>query len=293
MALLRGFREIRPEWAPAIDRAVATMEQEWGDRARRAGTAICDLLDEAIRHVEHAPLPEGAVEAAVRASLETSYRDAQRRLEAAARKRVEAIHRHPGLGSDDAELELLASDLFSETTWRLFGLTRLQLLRNASIAGAITGGTVDLAVGGASFFAGAVIGAIGGATLGWFGSDKLASMWSSMNRATRALLPGETGRFLAMGPVSNPRYAWVLLDRALVHYRAVRDRSHARRGPLDLTERGAGIVAALGRDQRDALSQALARLLGDARSGRSDPDTRRALEAGLADVIRSLAPLDG
>ena len=293
IALLRAFREIRDDWAPAIDRAVVAMEREWNERTRRAVQAIGDLLDGAIRLVERSPMPEGADEAPVRTALEDRYRQAQRSLELAARQRIESIHRHPGLGSDDAELELLAGDLFSETTWRLFGLTRMQLVRNAAIAGLVAGGTIDLAVGGASFLAGATIGAASGAALGWFGSDKLAALWSNSNRVGRALFPGETGRFLAMGPVTNPRFAWVLLDRALVHYRAVRDRSHAKRGPLDVGERAAGIVAALPRAQRDELSKAIGKLLHDARAGRSDPATRRALEYGLGDVITHLAPRDG
>ena len=44
----------------------------------------------------------------------------------------------------------------------------------------------------------------------------MAAIWPSSSRIARALLPGETGRFVAMGPVTSARYAWVLLDRALV-----------------------------------------------------------------------------
>jgi hypothetical protein len=290
IALLRGFREIRPVWRQAIDRAVAAMEREWGERTHRAVSAIADLLAQALGHVERAPLPEGADEAPVRAKLDAAYREAQRQAEAASRARVEAIHRHPGLGTDDAELELLATDLFSETTWRLFGLTRAQLVRNAAVAGAVTGGAIDLMVGGLSLLAGTAIGAASGAVLGYVAGTQVASVWSNASRAARALFPGDTGRYLAMGPVTSDRYAWVLLDRALVHYRAVRDRSHARRGPLVPGERGAGIVGELPGSQRDALGKALARLLKDVRAGRSDPDSRRELEARLHEVVASLPP---
>jgi hypothetical protein len=290
VALLRGFREIRPEWAAAVDRAVAAMEREWQQRTQRAVTVIADLLAQALGHVERAPLPEGADAAPVREQLDRRYRDAQRAFERDARKRVETIHRHPGLGSDDPELELLDSDLFAETTWKLFGLTRAQLVRHGAVAGALTGGAIDLMVGGLSLAIGTAIGAAAGATLGYVASTQVASVWSGASRVGRALFPGDTGRFLAMGPVTSPRYAWVLLDRALVHYRAVRDRSHARRGPLEATERGAGIVSTLPANARDALGKALARLLKDVKAGRSDPDTRRELEWRLGDVVASLPP---
>ena len=289
-ALLRGFREIRPEWSGSIDRAVAAMEREWRDRTRRAVSALADLLAQALGHVERTPLPGGADEAPVRDALDRRYREAQRALEAQSRTRIEAIHRHPGLGSDDPELDLLGTDLFSETTWRLFGLTRAQLVRNAAVAGAVTGGAIDLMVGGLSLLAGTAIGAVSGAVLGYVAGTQVASVWSNASRAARALFPGDTGRYLAMGPVSSDRFAWVLLDRALVHYRAVRDRSHARRGPLEPGERGAGIVSELPAIQRDGLGRALARLLKDVRAGRSDPDTRRELEARLHGVIADLPP---
>src|SRR5690606_36110239 len=38
VALLRGFREIRPEWSAPIDEAVGAMEREWAERRRRAAS---------------------------------------------------------------------------------------------------------------------------------------------------------------------------------------------------------------------------------------------------------------
>jgi hypothetical protein len=273
-----------------IDRAVAAMEREWQQRSHRAVTVIADLLLAAVAHVERAPFPEGADEHALKQRLDDAYRLAQRKFEADARARIETVYHHPGLGRDDPELDLLATDLFGEETWRLFGLTRTQLVRNGAVFGAVTGGAIDLMVGGLSLLAGTAIGAAGGAVLGYFGGTHVASMWTNANRVARALFPGDTGRFLAMGPVSSPRYAFVLLDRALVHFRAVRDRSHARRGPLEPGERGAGIVASLPSGQRDAIGRGLARLLKDVRAGRSDPDTRRELEIRLHELLAALPP---
>ncbi|MEO6594793.1 MAG: GTPase/DUF3482 domain-containing protein, partial [Planctomycetota bacterium] len=202
IALLRGFREIRPEWSAAIDSAVAAMEREWTERKRRSVGVLADLLHAALGHVERAPLPEGAEAAKVQRALDQTYRNAQRQHEAAARSRIEAIYRHPGLGRDDPELDLLATDLFSETTWRLFGLRRAQLVRQGALWGAASGAVIDLAVGGLSFLAGTAIGAAAGATLGFVAGTQVASVWSNASRFARALFPGDTGRFLAMGPVT-------------------------------------------------------------------------------------------
>jgi hypothetical protein len=244
-------------------------------------TAIADLLLEALGHVERRPLPDGADQARLHAELEAAYRDVQRKHEAAARDRIEAIYRHPGLDRQDPEVELLGADLFSETTWRVFGLSRAQLVRYGVVGGAVAGGAIDLAVGGLSFLAGTAIGAAAGGALGWLAGTQIASVWSGGSSLAKVLFPHDTGRFLAMGPVTSPRYAWLLLDRALVHFRAVRDRSHARRDPLGAP--GAGIVADLPRALRDPLDRALRRLLADLKSrGAAAPDTRRGLESALA-----------
>ncbi|MBI5851169.1 MAG: GTPase/DUF3482 domain-containing protein [Planctomycetes bacterium] len=291
IALLRGFREIRPEWSDAIDAAVAAMEREGNERCNRSATAIADLVVEALTHVVRRPFPESADETNLRAELDAAYRDAQRRFETVARDAIETIHRHPGLTREDPELDLLANDLFSATTLKLFGLSRNQLMTYTAIGGAATGGAIDLATLGHTFMMGASIGAVVGAVAGWFMGTQVASAWTNTSQLARALFPFDTGRFLALGPVNNARYAWVLVDRALVHYRAVRDRSHARRDGLGRSEVGAGIAAELPRALRDPLDAALRRLMKEALGSRAPgPDARRELEVRLLDVLRQLPP---
>ena len=44
------------------------------------------------------------------------------------------------------------------------------------------------------------------------------------------------------GPISNPVFAWILLDRALAHWHAVRHRAHAQQRALTM-EQDAGTRA--------------------------------------------------
>ena len=299
VALLRGFREIRPEWSESIDAVVNAMEREGSERCHRSASVIADLLVEALAHVVRRPFPEGSDETALRAELDRAHRDAQRRFECVARDAIEGIHRHPGLTREDPDLEILQDDLFGDTTWKLFGLSRWQLLRYGAIAGAATGGALDLVTAGHTFMLGTALGAGAGATLGWFMGPQVASTFGNSSKLARALFPFDTGRFLALGPVTSQRYAWVLVDRALVHYRAVRDRSHARRDALDLANQephagvagAAGIAAQLPRSLRDPLDAALRRVMKDAqRLGVPGPDARRDLETGLEAVLRQVPP---
>ncbi len=290
-ALLRGFREIRPEWSAVIDEAVAAMESEWREREQRAATHIGSMLADALSHVEKRAVAEGADDAEVREDLERRFRDAQRDYETRTRDAVERVYRHPDLERADAVPGVLREDLFSETAWRAFGLTREQLAKYGATWGAVIGGGIDLAVGGASFLLGAAIGAGVGATAGWFGGRRLARVWSSSSSLAKSLWPGETGRFVAMGPVSSPRYAWVLLDRAIVHFRAVRGRSHARRdelvvdGQQDAGPGGeAGVVANLPASVRDELDAAMRNLLKG--KGKVSTSARERLVAAVLAALR-------
>lgn len=285
IALLRGFREIRPEWSPAIDRAVAAMDREWQEREGAAALVIAGLVVDGLAHVEKCAIADGADETAVKQELEQAFREAQRQLESRARQAVERIYRHDDLQRDDPTLELLREDLFAEATWRLFGLTRKQLAKYGVLWGLAIGATVDLASflvsGGTVTFMCGVVGGVAG----WFGGEKIASFSSQSSGIARALWPADTGRFIVMGPVSNPRYAWMLLDRALVHCLAVRERSHARRDHLDMQVQP-GFVASLPSELRDRLDKHMRDVLKGARKGCFDDGARQNLATALAEALR-------
>ncbi|MDA0374072.1 MAG: DUF3482 domain-containing protein [Planctomycetota bacterium] len=279
VALLRGFREIRPEWEAAIDAAVGAMEAEARRRSRVAASAIADLMVAALSHVERRPLGEGDDEAQVGRALEEAFRDAQRRLERRAREEVERVFGHPPLRGDEPDAEVLASDLFAAATWEAFGLSRSQLLQFGAVSGAAVGVLADLGVGGLSLGTATALGAGLGAAAAWFGGQSLAKVRTggAMDWKGRLLPFFGTGTFLTMGPVKNQRYAWVLLDRALVHARAVRDRSHASRASLSLP---ATRVTDLPEDLRARLAKALGAILAEASSG-VRAETRERFAAGI------------
>ncbi len=288
IGLLRGFREIGHEWSGAIDESVAVMKLEWAARCERAAEGLTNLMVNALTYVERKPAPEGTEDAPLRSALDEAYREAQRRFEREARDEIENIYRHPNLTRDDPALELLREDLFAETTWRVFGLTQRQLATYGAAWGASIGAGIDLMVGGLSFFAGMVIGAGTGAVAGWFAGRQVAQVWTNSSRLARELFPGNTGRFMAMGPVASPRYAWVLLDRALVHFRAVRDRSHARRDALELDAAVTGIAASLPKELRDTTDKAMRAVLKDAARGTVAPATYKELRQALLDLLGAM-----
>jgi hypothetical protein len=84
----------------------------------------------------------------------------------------------------------------------------------------------------------------------------------------------------------NPNFPWLLLDRALLHYKSVVQRAHARRDALVLsrTDGKQGLVARLGATQQTELSRLFARLARGA-AGQDDPDYRARLVEALSNLL--------
>ncbi|MCB1742669.1 MAG: DUF3482 domain-containing protein, partial [Gammaproteobacteria bacterium] len=139
-------------------------------------------------------------------------------------ERVEAIYAHQGLSRVEDRDSLLASDVFSSQSWQAFGLSRRELMAAGAASGAVAGGGVDLALGGASMLLGAGLGAVIGGAGALFGARRLARV--------QVLGTPLAGRRLTVGPIRDPGFAWVVLGRACLHQRLVSERNHARRGAL-------------------------------------------------------------
>jgi len=270
-----------------MDRAIAVMESEWRSRLQRAAGAIADLLVRALTHVESRPLREDDDRDRVREELDRAFADALRNHEKDTRLEVEKIYGHARLQRTEEGLTLLDADLLSDESFRAFGLTRAQLAKQGLLWGGAAGLAVDLMVGGFSGFAGMALGAGIGAVAGFVGTTQLTRVWGEGSKLSQILFPGATGRFLALGPITNPSFAWVLLDRAIVHCRSVRDRSHARQDALDLRRDKAGVAAGLPSALRGEIDDALRAVLKSALRGAGTGEARARLAAALERALGS------
>jgi hypothetical protein len=300
LALLRVFRELRPDWREAVDEALEALRAQRLRRRAEAAAEIAGLVADALTHVEEVRVADEAALAAERDRLERSFHDALRGREARARRRVEAIYGHGGTRFDEVALSrpLLEQDLFAEETWRILGLSPAQLVAASAVAGATVGGAIDAMVGGASLLAGTVLGgALGGGTALYGMGRRFARVRPAgapgvpaLLLETRRMVQG--GRRFRIGPHAGPNFPWVLLDRALLHLDAVVRRTHARRDPalLDGGDR-AGLVGALARDARRELEVLFRQLR------RAAPDPPRALvdelERAVSAVVARLDPVPG
>ena len=223
---LRELTEVDQAWARSLDQAIDTLERDRSARQQRAAAEIADLLIDVLAASESAPCPEGTDQARLGLELTERLRRRIRAREQSARRAVQELYRHRALQMQSSEFDLLTQDLFSERSFSVFGLSNAQLAMTGAATGAVAGGVLDAAVGGASLLLGAGIGAMVGGLGAMFGANQLAKV---------QLLGAPLGGYrLVVGPISATNLPWVILGRSLLHHRLVAETNHARRESLVL-----------------------------------------------------------
>ena len=218
-----------------------------------------------------------------RQALEERFAEGLRGIEARSRDQIEELYAYHRLDRESGEgaTRLTPHDLFSGDVWRFLGLSSTQLIATGATGGALVGGMIDAAVAGHSFLLGTLIGAgIGG----------VGAAYTAL-REPEAKLFGITlaGPEIIVGPHGDPRFPWIVLDRALLHQEAVARRPHSVRVPLTIENEGSdsqdtarrGLIGKL-----DTLTTGkMKRALDRARKTRSEKNMA-ALAAILTEVIR-------
>ncbi|MBN2361330.1 MAG: DUF3482 domain-containing protein, partial [Deltaproteobacteria bacterium] len=167
--LLSTFRELREDWRAPLERAIGALIGERTRRRAEAAAAITDLVVDALTLALEVTVRERREIDGERARLEQRFHDQLREREQRARHAVEGIYAHHRGAWNSAEVArpVFDRDLFAQEAWRLLGLSPKQLVAAGAVGGAVVGGSIDAAVGGASFMTGTLIGTLlgGGAAL--------------------------------------------------------------------------------------------------------------------------------
>lgn len=274
LRLLATFGELHEDWAGPLQAAVRSLQDQAVRRTRQMQQCIAGYLTAAWSHVEtgstHAQAsPADQQELGNR--LTRRYERHLRDLERDCRRGVEAIYGFSTLEALDRPFDITPEDLFDHASWRLFGLSQAQLTARAAAAGGVTGGVLDLFTGGLSLGVGVALGSAVGAAGAWFGSRRVAQHWTPKHARLAKLFPGEYGHVRAFGPIAKDAFAYVLLDRALLHGLAVRHRAHARQGPLELDATEGARARDLSAEQRQEIDKILAICQKAGREGRVPP----------------------
>lgn len=260
LSLLKAFRELQDDdtGRQAVDVAVSMLEEQRRERPRRAAALMLETMIDCCTRCEekvykdHPPAEDQLREQLCR-HLEARWQSHQKSLEQLYRHNI--VHREvQGLG-----VKPFSAELFSERSWELFGLSKTSCAVLGGMvgvsSGAPIGGVIDFHTGGASFFTGTILGTVVGGGLGavtaWLAGDRLGEL-----KIMGQSLSQNVARF---GPISNPRFPWILLDLMLLHHVSISQRSHAKRDKLEVKHEesaSSGLVERLSKGEKQILEKA-------------------------------------
>ena len=284
--LLQALKGIDQRWEPQLEATIDTFERDWERRIDQTVTTILTLLKDSLtlkisRVMKVEEIADDAEREAIRGRMSEAFQDDLRRLEVQAQAQIRAHFRH-NVWNLPRE-SLLQKDLFSDEVDQALGLNKQQLILASAAGGAAAGGIIDLGVGGLSFGTGALLGAMAGGALGVFGKAALAKV-DIQRRLGIA-------RF-SMGPVTNRRFPFILLDRSILYCAQAMNWSHGRKAadedathrvPDKQQKRKRGFTGALSADEHRALTRFFA-AAKRGRSSKQEPPCRETLTRILREL---------
>ena len=219
--LLESLKNIDPDWQATLDTVIAAFKKDWAQRNLTSAEVITEMLQESLAYKIIRNLADSGDEKRVKADMLDAYEKKIRKIESRAHHKIRSLFKHNIFNYDLPPSSILHEDLFSESTWKLLGLSRKQQIAAAGISGAGIAVAIDAATAGTSFGLFAALGGLAGATWAALGSKGMAQ--------TRILGIPLGGREIQIGPVKNIQFLYILLDRSLIYYGHISNWAHGRR----------------------------------------------------------------
>lgn len=260
ISLLESLKGIDQDWQPALETVIRVFQRDWERRTFQSAEIICRMLSKALGHRIHRNFTNDADEEALKQRLQTTYNQDIAGIEKKAHQEIRRLFKHNIFNVDLSAASVLQTDLFSEKTWQLLGLTPKQLITAAGLSGVAVGAVVDLAAHGLSFGIFSAIGGLAGA--GWAamgGGRKLARV--------KVVGMNLGGRQIQVGPIDNIQLLYILLDRSLIFYSHIINWAHGRRDYGDAGSEGSDAKAGITTEWDEAAKQACVRFFRAVRGG--------------------------
>ncbi len=236
LELLETLAGIEQGWKPKLMRAVAIFREEWERRIGECAEIVVELLFDTLTHEEVTASPDGKTRReALGGELQQRFIKAVSARETRAHHEIIRLFGHSRVQTDDASGPLFDAGLFSDETWRAFGLDEKQLLAAGTMTGAAAGAAVgmkvELGTGGGFLGAATATGTGIGAGIG----AAAAFLFGKQRPELKVRVPGLAQKFkvggsaLRVGPYAAVNFPWILIDRAFGTFAYVVNRAHARR----------------------------------------------------------------
>jgi len=283
--LLENLKVIDQDWGPALERVISAFKEDWQQRNGMSAQLICDLLETSLSYSITRSFTETTSEKSLKERLQKEYASAIEQIEEKAHRKIRKLFKHNIFNYSLPIHSVLNENLFSRKTWQFLGLTPVQLIAAAGMAGGAVGAVLDLAAAGLTFGIFTSLGGLLGA--GWAalgGGKRLARM-----KVVGLNLGGEQ---IQIGPIENIQFAYVLLDRALIFYAHVINWAHGRRDYPAQEHPDKGPAKAGLTFEWDDRKRKICQAFYTAARGRDDPrktSARKALMEMLQEVLLDIS----
>ena len=291
--LLETLAGIEQGWKPKLTRAIGVYRDAWERRLDDCAEIIVEMLADILTHREVVSVGDASAARRATAAEELKARFVQTvgARETKAHRAIIQLFGHRRVRPDAADRPVFDADLFSNDTWRAFGLDERQIVAAGAIGGAAAGVGVDVITAGHTLLAGAGIGGALGAASAFFLGKKRPELKVRLPGLAQKLRLG--GSALSVGPYTAVNFPWILLDRAFGTFAYVVNRAHARRD--DATLASSAMRTLLDESDLstarwdDTSRRECERLFARMRQGKMQPPDRATLRARLRSRLTDIA----
>ncbi len=227
--LMESLKAIDQDIEPLMEGVIQAFNLEWEKRNHLACAYIVHSMEQGLSFSLTRRLRSGMDPVTLKENLTREYQENIREIEQKLFGHIRSLFRHHLYDYPLPACSILRHDLFSDQTWQMLGLTRIQAATAGAVLGGTLGAVVDTAAAGLTFGVFTAIGSAVGAGYAFMGLKRLANSSSKLG-----------GERVQLGPNENIQFLYILLDRALLYYTHMSRRAHGRR---DLPETTSQLVS--------------------------------------------------
>ncbi len=284
ISLLSSFKELDENLEGPMSNIIDSLTGMHENRINGASEIIGKLLVDALTFsIKEKTRDTRKVSNTEQERFTKKYQKGLRKLEADARKEVEKIFNYTNLERRENSLDkpIFEEDLFNKRVWNVLGLKNFYLISGATALSAGAGAYIDLSLSAGTFMSGTII----GGAIGLIGSS-----WRIYTNPVNKIFSELTSKsFVVVGPHQNPNFPWIILNRALLHFQSIINRSHAERDTMEVPaeDQKVDIASIIGKDLRDKLIKKLSRLFKSRSLSRKN-DNWKVIADAVFPVLRQL-----
>jgi GTP-binding protein EngB required for normal cell division len=292
--LLEAVGAVVSEWSAPMKGVLAALVSDWDARLAQVADMIIDLLIKVLTAQEKVivqkPGEEDHAKKKAKGKLEEKIRDFER----SCRRKILKVFKHSEDHWRPSKLEKM--DLFSDETWELFGLSKLQLAFVAGIVGGSVGAVIGFKIdvlalgstGGLGTAIGAGIGGIVGGVVAWCGADQAVDF--KVPLALRLTLGRKKfgGRTSIAKIKSESNLPWVLINRSLTYAEEASHWAHGKNAAseLQLAEERKNRLSE--KSELETISKFIRQVCGDKKDQTKYQDAKKSVRLLLVSKLKQL-----